>query len=471
MKCTFADILSATNAKALSTHAQEFLGVGTDSRADLKDQLFVALKGPQFDGHSFIAEAVTRGARGLLVHDIQKVSPEILGKVTVFAVNDTLEGLQNLARFYRQKHGFKVIGITGSNGKTTTKEFTKALLETKFRVHSSRGSFNNHWGVPLTLLSAPEDAEFVIQEMGMNHAGELTRLAQIAKPDIVVVTMVGRAHIGELGSQAAVARAKEELYITCPQAAAIFNLDNEFTMAMRERAVASKQLLKSFTFSAFREEGANVMLRANRVWLDRIEVTGRIGTVSASATLGVSGRHNVINVMAAASICLAAGMTGEEIWAALPRVKTVWGRGQLLRHPSGAQVVFDGYNANPESMAALVRNMLEVEVHGRKVAILGEMLELGDHASKAHQELGEITGGGGYHEIWFIGEHARDFEEGLKRARSNALFFQSAGFDLNLAQYFNQRLGKEDVVVIKGSRGVKMEKILEQWRMSAGSKE
>lgn len=470
MKWTLNDVVSAINAKAASTVGSEFQRIGTDSRGDLTGQLFIALKGPQFDGHNFVGEAVARGAAGLIVHDTAKITPDILQKVTVLTVSDTLEALQNLARAYRKKCGFKVIGITGSNGKTTTKEFTKELLQTKFRVHSSRGSFNNHWGVPLTLLAAPADTEFVVQEMGMNHSGELTHLAQIALPDIVVVTTVGRAHIGELGSQEAIARAKEELYVACPQAAAIFNLDNEFTMAMHERSMMDKHRAKIFTFSSFRD-GVNIMLRANRVWLEQIEITGHVGNVSNTVTVGISGRHNITNVMAASCIALAAGMAPMEVWAAYPHFKATWGRGQLLKHPSGAQIVFDGYNANPESTAALIRNMLEVEVRGRKVAILGEMLELGSHAGKAHQELGEIAGGGGYHEIWFIGNHAADFEAGLKKVNSSTVFFQSPAFDINLAQYFNQRMGAGDVVIIKGSRGIKMEQILDQWRISPGGKD
>lgn len=465
MSWTLEQIVAATNGKVLSTVTQQFNGVGTDTRDDLSGQLFIALRGHNFDAHQFVEQALLKGAVGLLVHTESEATKKLSGKMTIVLVPDTLKALQGMAQAYRQRIGFKVIGISGSNGKTTTKEFSRDILKQKFRVHASHGSFNNQWGVPLTILSAPADTEIVIQEMGMSHLGELAALSKIAEPNVVVVTTVGRAHIGELGSQEAIAKAKEELYACNPWAIGVFNLDNEFTIPMYDRSKTAGRN-KMFTFSAFRDGEVDVSMRANHVWLSEVEIIGRINKVDSKCKVSVSGRHNVINLMAASCVGLALGLTPEEIWQALPNLKTTWGRGQLLTHPVGTTIIFDGYNANPDSSSVMLRNMMEVEASGRKFAILGEMLELGSQSGALHQELGEIAGGANLNEIWFIGEHAKDFEKGLAKTRFAGRFHKSEKFDEGLAKYFQHKMQKNDVVVIKGSRGAKMEQVLANWGMN-----
>jgi UDP-N-acetylmuramoyl-tripeptide--D-alanyl-D-alanine ligase len=223
---------------------------------------------------------------------------------------------------------------------------------------------------------------------------------------------------------------------------------------------------KSFTFSSYNEK-TDVNLRSHRVFIDHLEVAGRIGSTTGAVSVPVVGRQNLPNVMGAACIGLALGMSEAAIWESLPHLQTIWGRGQLIHHPAGAQIVFDGYNSNPDSAAALLRTMMEIEVSGRKIAILGEMLELGDFSESAHQELGEIAGGTIFNAVWFIGPSAGEFEKGLKRARFTGEFFHSPNVDPSMASYFNQRVQQGDVVVIKGSRGVHLEKILEIWKISS----
>lgn len=463
MKWSTQELLQATQARNLSSKDVTFEGVATDSRKNLEGQLFVALKGARTDGHQYLQQAVRQGAAGLLVHEMNSETESLAKNVPVFIVSDTLLALQAMARFYRRKCNFKVVGITGSNGKTTTKEFTKTLLDKSFRVYASEGSFNNHWGVPLTLLNAPVDTQVVVQEMGMNHSGELTELAQICEPDIVVVTMVGRAHIGELGSQEAVAKAKQEIYKASPQAIGIFNMDNEHTIQMFEDEVRAGRKTM-FTFSSYRPN-VNVSLRAHRVWLNRIAIAGTIGKTESESEVPVMGRQNVVNIMAAASVALALGVPELDIWKRLSELKTIWGRGQIFEHKSGAQIVFDGYNANPESAILLIKNMMEIEVPGHKIAVLGDMLELGSFARKAHQELGEACGASGFHTFWFIGQHGIDFEKGLQNAKFGGEYFSSPQFDSGLAAYLHHRLQSGDVAVIKGSRGMKLERVLESWEI------
>lgn len=456
------ELIKATNGSVISRKDTSFSGVGTDTRQDLTGKIFVALKGDVHDAHAFVQQAVEKGAAALLVH---QDSPEIsnLGdKVSIVKVADTLKAIQKLAQYWRRRNHFNVVGISGSNGKTTTKEFAQAIISPSLKVHASKGSFNNHWGVPISILGAPEETQLIIQEMGMNHAGELTELCQIAEPRYVIVTMVGQSHIGELGSQEAVARAKEEMYVSSPQAVAIFNGDNQYTLEMLQRFRKSSPNTKIFTFSQFNRM-ADVHLRAETMSMDEMTVSGVIGGVEGKTKVRVIGRQNVINLSAACSIALAVGLRPEQIWPHLSECKTTWGRNQIVTLSSGTKILFDAYNANPESMASLIRNVLEWNIEGKKVGVFGEMLELGVDSPRLHKELGEMVGSTDFDLIWFMGAHKADFEAGLKASGFSKTHFISDTYEQTLAIKLASMLNPQDIVVVKGSRGMKLEQVLEAW--------
>ena len=199
MKWKLENIATWTSGKILSQHALQFDFVGTDTRSDLSDKLFVALQGENYDGHNFLDQAVQQGAKALLIHRLEPKFEHLKNQVSIIQVADTLQALQDFSHHYRKTLKAKIIGITGSNGKTTTKEFTAQILNSFKKTHYNQGSFNNHWGVPLTILQIEADAEYAVVEMGMNHAGEIKKLVAIADPDIVVCTMVGTAHLDSLG--------------------------------------------------------------------------------------------------------------------------------------------------------------------------------------------------------------------------------------------------------------------------------
>lgn len=464
MGCEFSikEVAEATGGQILSTVDKTFHDVGTDTRANLTGQIFVALKGDAHDAHLFLAKAVAAGAKCLLIHEVTAEVATLKEKVSIVLVPDTLKGLQDLGHYWRKKIKAKVVGITGSNGKTSTKEFAATILGRQFKVCASKGSFNNHWGVPLTLLQASKFDEVILAEMGMNHAGELTTLSHIAEPDIVVCTMVGRAHIGSFGSEEGIAKAKQEIYDANPKALQIFNYDNEHTIKMFE--AASKVLGPDCcrVFSSF-AAGAEVGMRATVMNLDSLQITGHIAGIKGEALVPVFGRHNVVNLMAAASIALAFGMEPELIWAALPYCQTVWGRNQLLKLPNGSKVLFDGYNANPDSMTSLMKNLFEINCTGKKIAVLGEMLELGDDAHKLHFELGEMIGNTDVELVWFYGPHAKSFEDGIRASSESKLVIISPDFDAKIAARIYETLDEKDIVVIKGSRGMKLERVMLAW--------
>lgn len=453
-------LIQVTGAQSLSVQAENFSGIGTDTRVDMKGQLFIALKGEAFDAHQFLQKAFEQGAAGILVHEENEQVKALIGKVTILKVPDTLAALQKLGTWARHQSLAKVVGITGSNGKTTTKEFTAALVGSAMSVHYNKGSFNNHWGVPFTLLQLPKDKKVALVEMGMNHAGELTELVKIAEPDVVVCTMVGRAHIEFFGSIEKIAEAKEEIYEAASnQAIRIYNLDNTQTHNMYVKARERFSAATILTFSS-EDPRADVHLTITSMNMSELAIKGIIGGVENTTRVKVFGSQNLINLMAAAAVGLAVGMTPDQIWKGLPECKTNWGRNQLVNLKSGAQMIFDAYNANPDSMKALIDNLKLLSVPGRKVGVFGQMRELGDASKDLHCELGTWVGQAGFDKIYFVGDDAQAFSAGLKKAgysgpsSVNEQFTEAAGADL--AQF----LKSGDIAVVKASRGTKLERFV-----------
>lgn len=472
-KMSLEELVAGTEGRVSSQNERVFSGVGTDTRAVLKGKIFVALKGDTFDAHDFLPQAVQAGAAALVVHRIPDGARASLENTTVVEVPDTLEALQKLGRFWRRKMPAKILALTGSNGKTTTKEFAAELIGSKFQVHASKGSLNNHWGVPMSLLAIEPKHQFAIIEMGMNHSGEITTLAEIAEPDAVVVTMVGRGHLEGLGSIEAVALAKEEIYQAAPAGATyIFNLESSYTRKMYERFFLRLKEAQILNFagvgcatthgwlSGTTSPAVDVAFDVASMSVDGMRVCGEIRGVKGETEIPVFGKQNVTNLMAAASLALAAGLTPLEIWAALPRCQTVWGRNQWVKLPSGARVLFDGYNANPESMRAALDNFAFLKPAGRKFAVLGEMKEMGNHAVQVHREIGELAAEAGFEGIAFFGPSKAAFEAGIKSKGFSKSLLLSDAYEQSLAPRLLPVLQVGDIVLMKGSRGMKLEKAL-----------
>jgi UDP-N-acetylmuramoyl-tripeptide--D-alanyl-D-alanine ligase len=234
---TLNDLVKGTQGELKSQRAVDFLEIVTDSRKDVRGKIFIALKGETHDGHQFLKQVVEKGAAAVVSHDWKPEYAELLQQTTWIQVPDTLKALQSLAQFWRRKWGKKILAITGSNGKTSVKDFTATLLSKQFCVLKNEGSFNNHWGLPLTFLELKPEHELAVVEMGMNHAGEITKLCQIGEPNIVAVNNVGRAHIENFGTVEGIAKAKAEIYqgAAAPKSEAAFNLADAHTVQMYER--------------------------------------------------------------------------------------------------------------------------------------------------------------------------------------------------------------------------------------------
>lgn len=457
---TLEQIAQWTQGNILSQHQTAFSEVGTDTRKDLSRQIFVALKGDNYDAHDYLDKAVEKGVGLLIVHRLDPKFENLKSKVSILLVNDTLKALQNFAHGYRKTLATKIISITGSNGKTTTKEFTAVILSQFKKTHFNQGSFNNHWGVPLTLLQIPTDAAFAVVEMGMNHAGEIADLVKIADPDYVVCTMVGRAHIEYFGTQKKIAEAKAEIYMESREdTVRVFNQDQDLTYDMMYPVAKKFPASRMLSFSE-KNKDADVFFKIEELSASGLKISGNIATHWGAAEVPVFGKQNLTNLLAAANLAYAVGMPPEKIWSALSVCKSTWGRNQFVQTALGAQVLFDGYNANPDSMKALLENVPLLKSSGKKIGVFGQMKELGSQAAEMHRELAIAASMSGYDFIYFIGENFHDFEAGLRHTDYKH-YAVASDLTETMGQHFLTHIKAGDLITVKGSRGAKTERFVE----------
>jgi UDP-N-acetylmuramoyl-tripeptide--D-alanyl-D-alanine ligase len=457
-----ADELAAATGGRWTAVAPDVEGVSTDTRTLAPGTLFVALRGERFDAHDHLAEAAAKGAAAAVVAEAWAGTPAAAaaraGGLPLLVVADTLAALGAIANHHRRRFRIPVVGVTGSNGKTTTREMIASILATRGRVLRTDGNLNNEVGVPLTLLRlAPGHAAAVI-EMGMNHAGEIARVAAFAEPYVGVVTNAGTAHIEHLGSRDGIADAKAELYAALPaNGIVVANADDA---RMLRRAQASRR--RTVTFAAGRGRRGDVVAMDVRQGEDGLRFTLGIGNREVPVHVpGLVGEHNATNAAAAAACCVALGCTDREVQAGLAAVVPVGRRLRLERLASGVRLVDDCYNANPDSMAAALRTAVALAGGDRVVAVLGDMLELGAHEAEAHRALGEEVARAGVRHLATFGPRTAATAEAA-RAAGLAPFHTE---DLEaLVSWARANVSAPDVLLVKGSRGMKLERLVEALR-------
>lgn len=448
---TVEEIIEATDGKLMSDNSGTFSGVSIDSRTIRDREIFFAIKGEKFDGHDFLEKALSK-CGGAVVHS----SPESLpaGKVIIL-VDDTLRSLQELARFLRMKQGIPVIAVTGSNGKTTTKEMIHTVLSRKFRTLKNEGNLNNHIGLPLSLLKLHPEDEVAVLEMGMNARGEIKRLNEIAAPSHGVITNIGTAHIGKLGSRSEVRNAKLEILQGLN--VLVVNADDGFLMeGVRESEDFQGQII---TFSV--KNDSHVMAKDVRA-TDR----GSSFTLAIRERehiridMNVHGLFNVYNALAAAAACFSLGMTAMDIKAALESYRTFAMRFELIR-AKGITIFNDSYNANPSSMEASLKEAVRLGEKGRVVAVLGDMSELDEYSEQEHRAVGRMITEMGIDVFIAVGEMMGLAAEESRQARGEKSVPEIITFsDTDEAiKNIMGTLRDGDNVLIKGSRIMSMEKI------------
>jgi UDP-N-acetylmuramoyl-tripeptide--D-alanyl-D-alanine ligase len=434
------------------------IGYSIDSRSIRPGELFFAVKGEKMDGHDFVAQAIEKGALGVVVGRERLFSAEWRARTTaiqqskLIVVEDTLEALQLVAKSVRKLWARPLIGVTGSAGKTTTKDAIAHVLATRFRVHKSEGNFNNHFGLPLMLLKLEPEHDIAVVELGMSHLGEITALAQIAQPNTGVVTNVAPVHLEFFSSIAEIARAKYELVESLPaDGTAVLNGDDEY-VSQFGREFKGKVITYGFA--------PTCTVRAEK-W----ESAGEAGSVfdvvvgdrRERVTLPLVGKHNAYNALAAIAVGLEHGVALAQSSAALARLSPADKRGQVVRI-GNITVINDCYNSNPKALAAMVDALAEMPAK-RRIVVAGEMLELGPKGEDMHRNAGEYIATKKIDVLIGVRGLAQAMVESAKQAGMATEFFvtpEEAG------EWLARETRDGDAMLLKASRGVKLEKALEK---------
>jgi len=452
-----ADVLAARAGTGLDPMAR-MAGVSIDSRTVRPGELFVAIHGPRHDGHDHVAAALGAGAMAALVaaEKVGSYTHAVQAKCVI--VGDTFLALKQFARSVREAWGGKIAGVTGSVGKTTTKEILAALLGARFRVLKSEGNFNNEYGLPLTLFRLDEAHRAAVLEMGMSRRGELSRLAEIARPDVGVVTRVSPAHLEFFASVDEIALAKRELIegLNGKGSTAVLNADDGRVAAFGSHA-PGRVLTYGIENRAF-------------FMAENIEDRGALGTTfdyvspegRVRLELALPGRHVIANALASLAAASVWGIGIEEARAVLPSLKPPAMRGELLRFSDGAALINDSYNSSPAALEAMTSLLAATPGFKRRILAAGEMRELGASSAELHRQAGRFAAQGGAID-WVIGVagDAAQLVEGAVGAglaAEHAKWFQTSE---EAAEFLRDLLGPGDLLLVKGSRGVRMERVVE----------
>lgn len=429
-------------------------GVSTDTRSLRPGELFVPIAGERFDGHDYLDAARQAGAAAALWARSRPAPAE--PGMPLLLVDDTLAALQRLAESYLASLSAKVVAVTGSNGKTTTKDLVYAVLSTRLRVHKTEGNFNNHIGLPLTILRAPADTEAFVLEMGMSGRGEISLLSRLAKPDLAIITNIGESHLLQLGSRRNIAKAKLEIAEGLrPGGLLIVNGDEP----LLAEELADVRLPEGARVETFGEGPECGLIAANiRVTAERTAFDARSGGAVLPCEIPVPGKHNARNALAAVAAGRALGLAGEDIASGLRSAKMTSMRIERTRAACGAVVLNDAYNASPTSVRAAIRLLAGLSGYRSKRLVLGDMLELGPEEASFHAAVGRSITPEAADFVYLYGPLSRHTAEAAKPAFPEGAVRHFAD-KKELAAALLRDTAPEDLVLVKASRGMRLEEI------------
>jgi UDP-N-acetylmuramoyl-tripeptide--D-alanyl-D-alanine ligase len=454
------ECLQAMRGNLLSGRKSEtFKGVSIDSRTLKAGQLFFCIQGPNFDGHAFIEQAFKKKAAGIIISDREQLAPfsQETDLPFVIRVDDTLSALQDLARFHRQRLPVRVVGITGTNGKSTTKEMIASIAETTFKTLKTRGNLNNHIGLPLNVLELDRTHEVAVLEMGMSAAGEIKLLADIAKPDIGVITNISEGHLDQLKTLKNVQSAKGELFDSLNDpATAIINADDPLVL---ELATSLKAAVKQTTFGI--DNPADVKASGIKATSGGHDFTVSLMGNAFPVRLPFLGFCNIYNALAAIATGHSLGIGTANMKTGLANCKLLSQRYEIFQHDS-MTMINDAYNANPKSMQEALATLVEYPAPGHRIFVIGDMLELGDLTQSAHTDLGKEITRQSIDMLVTVGEMtaltAREAQaSGMKK--DQVIAFEKHN---EASEFLRKNTRPGDCLLFKGSRGSGMEKVLKQ---------
>ncbi|CAI8724932.1 MULTISPECIES: UDP-N-acetylmuramoyl-tripeptide--D-alanyl-D-alanine ligase [Bacillus] len=426
-------------------------GVSIDTRKITTGNLYIPIQGDRFDGHSFVEKAIENGAVATLwKKNVQ--NPPV--NIPVIFVEDTLEALQTLAKSYRDQLDVKVIGVTGSNGKTSTKDIVTSLLATKFKVQKTEGNFNNHIGLPLTILSLEENTEMAVLEMGMSSRGEIEFLSKLARPNAAIITNIGEAHLMDLGSRDAIAEAKLEI-VTGLQDGGVFVYNGDEPL-LTNRVPSMNLAAETITFGD---------ARANNYYPTSVtlQATGTYFKMNQDENivfyLPVLGKHNVYNTLASMAIAKYFGVTWEEMKQGLVTLQMTGMRMEIVKTENGLTIINDAYNASPTAMEAAFHLMNGLDGFSKKIVVLGDMLELGDQEVQFHYEVGKLIDPARISYVFTYGRLGAQIAEGAKINFPNERVKVYDNKE-ELVKNLQEVVDVKDVVLVKASRGMKLEEVI-----------
>ncbi|MDX3925068.1 MAG: UDP-N-acetylmuramoylalanyl-D-glutamyl-2,6-diaminopimelate--D-alanyl-D-alanine ligase [Shinella sp.] len=456
---TSEDIVAATHGRPIGSLPQGITGISIDSRSIKEGEAFFAIRGERMDGHDFAGIAAANGASLLVVSEAKLPA---LGRLTVpmIVVPDVLQALVDLGCAARDRSAARIIAVTGSVGKTTTKEMLRHALSACGSVHASVASFNNHWGVPLTLARMPENTSYGVFEIGMNHPDEIRPLAKMVRPHVAIITTVAPVHIGHFKDISEIAAAKAEIFEGIVAGGhALLNRDNDqfkrLEQAAREADVTNIETFGAHAKSDFRLIEFASGPQGNVLW-------AAVGGQTLEIPMEAPGRHLAENAVAVLGAAHLVGADIEKVMTAIAHFSPGKGRGERHRLlvPGGTITVIDeSYNANPASVRAtlaLLRDTLPGE-GGRRIAVLGDMLELGENAAKIHQDLAGPIVEAGISDVWLAGESIAALKDALPET-VNVEYYGDAG---SLAQFASQAVRAGDVLMIKASNSIGFAKVVQ----------
>lgn len=441
------------NGTGLETTYEEVMiqGITINSREVVKGNLFIPIKGERFNGHEFIESAIEQGATATLWKTGEPNAPT---SIPVIYVEDTLLALQALAKAYRNELGLKVVGITGSNGKTSTKDIVASVLGTTYKVQKTQGNFNNHFGLPITILQLEEDTEVAVLEMGMSGFGEIELLSTIAEPDAAIVTNIGEAHMMELGSRDGIAKAKLEIVAGLKEGGVLVYNGDEPLLLDR---VAKMKDVTAITFG----DDASSDYYPTSIELKADGTTFTLNkTDNTTYFLNALGKHNVANALAAMAVAKSFDVPYEAMKEGLASLQLSKMRMEVEKAPSGLTIINDAYNASPSAMKAALNFVHGLTGYGKKIVVLGDMLELGEQEVAFHQEVGEHIDKETIDYVFTFGPLGEEIAK-TAQARTGVQAYRDKEALINEVK--SVATGN-DLVIVKASRGMKLEEVVEALR-------